>query len=91
MSFVCITSNKTWKTIPEGAVQLTSGGSGHRRVISYRLLDGTVHHLRPAMSLERKHKQWHRNGKKLLACPFCYPPPKDAQAAQVGQRMSVAE
>jgi hypothetical protein len=77
MSFVCVTCDKKFETVPDDAVQITPD---KRRVTSYRFADGTTHHLRYDASRgntgKALHTRWHQDKKKPGMHLYCYPPPE---------------
>jgi hypothetical protein len=92
MSYVCTTCDEKLATVPDGAVQITSGHG--RRVTSYRFPDGSMHHLRNdhgrgnlAKSL---HTRWHKT-KKKPECIFCFPPPESEPPVQVEVEVELPE
>lgn len=76
MSFVCVTCDQKFDTVPDDAVQITPD---QRRIISYRFINGTTRHLRHDATRGNAanclHTRWHQN-KKKPECIYCYPPPE---------------
>ena len=92
MTFVCTTCGQEFADIPEGAVQLTPGGlgRGRGRVNSFRFVDGSVHHLRRVMSLEHKHKIFHKKTPRP-DCIYCNTPPEPVVEQEVVEVLQLQE
>src|SRR5882762_7895522 len=91
MSWRCATCDKLFETIPEDAVLITKGAFS--TVTVYRFADGEVHCLRrfTPMSLETKHKAFHKT-KKVVGCEFCFQePPKTEPPVEQSQEVQVPE
>ena len=53
--FVCTLCEKSWKTLPEGSVQLTyAKGGGKGRANTYRFADGNIHVIKKAQSVDKE-------------------------------------
>jgi hypothetical protein len=70
MSYRCKICEKTFDVIPPDAVEVATG---------MYCFDGSIHDLQQVRPItEAQHRTWHRKTKVLL-CPWCYPPSKDAE------------
>jgi len=70
MKFVCITCDRKFDAIPDGASQISPG---ERRVNTFRFTDGTIHSLRKVRGLtEGFHRRWHKNSRP--DCVYFNPP-----------------